>query len=104
QALWLRIASYKEQRQRVVKGEVCPLCGALEHPFAEQAATQPTELEQRLELVGQRLQALEQAEQGLRKLADQEQHVHREFAVLYSQWQQSRDQEQESLENYQQQQ
>lgn len=104
QALWLRIASYEEQRQRLVKGEVCPLCGALEHPFAEQAATQPTELEQRLELVDQRLQALEQVEQDLRKLANQEQHVHREFAVLYSQWQQSRDQEQESLENYQQQQ
>lgn len=41
---WLgRIASLEEQRRRLEDGKPCPLCGALEHPYASQAEPAPDE-------------------------------------------------------------
>jgi DNA repair protein SbcC/Rad50 len=39
------VASFEEHRSRLHSGEPCPLCGALEHPFAVQSGQETSELE-----------------------------------------------------------
>ncbi|MCP4602488.1 MAG: AAA family ATPase [Proteobacteria bacterium] len=46
-----RIESFEEARSHLQAGEPCPLCGAKEHPFAEDTIPVPDETQQRLGVV-----------------------------------------------------
>ncbi|MFN4762582.1 AAA family ATPase [Gillisia sp. Q332] len=41
-------SSLKEHRAHLVDGEACPLCGALEHPYAEELPKQDSELQKKI--------------------------------------------------------
>ncbi len=41
-------ASLEEHRAHLIDGEACPLCGALEHPFAEELPKQDSELQKKI--------------------------------------------------------
>ncbi len=49
--LEVKIVALEEERSRLRDGEACPLCGALEHPYAHGIAAQPDDTRQRLQAV-----------------------------------------------------
>ncbi|MFY0675315.1 MAG: AAA family ATPase [Bacteroidia bacterium] len=46
--LSLRVAELETHREHLKDGEPCPLCGALEHPFAEEKQGEPSQFEKEL--------------------------------------------------------
>lgn len=52
-------ASLEEHRQRLVDGEPCPLCGALEHPFASKESGNVEEIKAKWELTKAMLKTIE---------------------------------------------
>ncbi|MCB0737731.1 MAG: AAA family ATPase [Bacteroidetes bacterium] len=46
--LSLRVAELETHREHLKNGEPCPLCGALEHPFAVEKQKEPTQFEKEL--------------------------------------------------------
>lgn len=61
------VASLEEHRARLHPGEECPLCGALEHPFASQGIPQVNELDARIEQAETTVNAAERLEVTLRE-------------------------------------
>lgn len=55
QALLNRIASLEEERKRLKDGEVCPLCGSLDHPYAKGQMPEQDEVEAQLVILVQRI-------------------------------------------------
>lgn len=78
QQLAERIARLEQQRHQLVSGEPCPLCGATEHPWAEQAPAEAREEQARLRQLERELdecqRALQQRQQilaGLKASAEE---------------------------------
>ena len=74
-----KIISLQAERERLVQGQACPLCGALEHPFARSDAPNPSatelELARVIKLIEQ-AEALEYAQQQLQGQREQAQQSH----------------------------
>src|SRR5690625_2661179 len=63
-----RIASLEAERARLHAGEPCPLCGATEHPYRQEAPALPDALERRIEALDNQVTAIESKEQVLNTL------------------------------------
>ncbi|GAA5095893.1 AAA family ATPase [Wohlfahrtiimonas larvae] len=59
QALLNRIVSLEEERKRLKDDEACPLCGALDHPYAKGQMPEQDIVEKKLEILIQRIDQLE---------------------------------------------
>lgn len=74
-----QVAGFDEQRHDLKPGEACPLCGALEHPYADTAASFKSQLQDARKL----LAALEKQHEALtRDLASEERNLARSEAEL----------------------
>ena len=74
-----KIISLQAERERLVQGQACPLCGGLEHPFARGDAPNPSATERELARVDQLIEqaeALERAQQQLQSQREQAQQSH----------------------------
>jgi DNA repair protein SbcC/Rad50 len=60
-----RVAGFDEHRQDLKPGEACPLCGALEHPFADAATNFESQLQTARKLLNGLEQQRENANRGL---------------------------------------
>ena len=74
-----KIISLQAERERLVQGQACPLCGALEHPFARGDAPNPSATERELTRIDQLIEqaeALEHNQQQLQRQREQAQQSH----------------------------
>ena len=74
-----KIISLQTERERLIQGQACPLCGALEHPFAGGDAPNPSATERELARVDQLIEqaeALERNQQQLQSQREQAQQSH----------------------------
>ncbi|NCD34593.1 MAG: chromosome segregation protein SMC [Spartobacteria bacterium] len=60
-----KIAGLEEERAKLVDGKPCPLCGAVQHPFASGHVPQIDETERRIASLSQRIDQAEQLEQTI---------------------------------------
>ncbi|ELX8379229.1 AAA family ATPase [Providencia vermicola] len=68
-----KIVSLEKERQQLLSGEPCPLCGSTEHPSIEQyQAIAPTQTEQRLAELTKQLEELKQTQMAQHSLKQQE--------------------------------
>lgn len=78
--LLTRIAELEEQRSRLVDGQPCPLCGAIEHPFAEGVVPQPDATERRITALSTLIAQIEDQEAAIRLLEQSEMQLRHAFA------------------------
>ena len=64
-ALLNKIASLEDERNRLVSGQPCPLCGAREHPFAAGTMPTPDAIETRIAALEQLFGRADQLEEAL---------------------------------------
>lgn len=67
-ALIGKIVELEERRAELQDGHPCPLCGAMEHPFAKGNVPAPDEIEQKIEALSTLIDSVEEAEQALKML------------------------------------
>jgi exonuclease SbcC len=67
-----KIVELEEYRLKLEDGKACPLCGALEHPFALGNVPVPDELEDTITALTKIITDAEDLETGLEALASQE--------------------------------
>ncbi len=75
-SLLQRIATLEEQRHSLRENEPCPLCGAVEHPFANKEAIpqegETAELIEQIKTLAQKIEAVEKLEELRSQLAEKE--------------------------------
>jgi len=71
-ALLKTIADLEDQRRRLRDGEACPLCGALDHPYARGQVPAPDEEQQAIEALQDVIDKASRLEDQLRRLDGQE--------------------------------
>jgi exonuclease SbcC len=71
-ALLMKIAELEEHRAKLEDGKPCPLCGALEHPFAEGNIPVPDKTEQKIEALTKLINKAEDHEAAIKKLEEAE--------------------------------
>ncbi len=67
-----KIAALEDHRARLEDGSPCPLCGAIEHPFAQGNVPIPDEIEQKIEALTQRIDTADKQEGAIKKLEQAE--------------------------------
>lgn len=68
-----KIVSLEKERQQLIAGEPCPLCGSTEHPAIEQyQSVEPTQTEQRLIALTKQLEELKQTQVTQQSLLQRE--------------------------------
>ncbi len=67
-----RIAALEEHRSHLEDGKACPLCGALEHPFALGNVPSPGEIDKQIEALTNRILAAEELESKIDDLDKEE--------------------------------
>lgn len=67
-----RIAQLEEHRAQLEDGKPCPLCGALEHPFAAGNVPVPDDIERRIEALTRTIDQAEEQDNAVRALVDGE--------------------------------
>ncbi len=67
-AFLYRIADLEEHRLKLVDGKQCPLCGAKEHPFAQDNVPVPDEIDKKIETLDELITKAEEHESNIKKL------------------------------------
>lgn len=75
-----RIAQLEDQRKRLEDGQPCPLCGAIEHPYAEGNVPTPDAAERQIAELDKLLAQAEEQELRIRQLERAELQAHTLFA------------------------
>lgn len=71
-AFLTKIRELEEHRAKLEDGKPCPLCGAIEHPFAQGNIPVPDETEQKIGLLTKLINRAEDQEATIKKLEDEE--------------------------------
>ncbi len=71
-AFLTKIAELEDHRDKLEDGKPCPLCGAIEHPFAEGNVPAPDEIEQKIDALTELIGIAEDQEAAIKKLEDAE--------------------------------
>lgn len=71
-AFLAKIAELEDHRAKLEDGEPCPLCGAIEHPFAEGNVPVPDETERKIDALTSLISKAEDQEAAIKKLEDAE--------------------------------
>ena len=71
-AFLTKIAELEDHRDKLEDGKSCPLCGAIEHPFAEGNVPAPDEIEQKIDALTELIGKAEDQEAAIKKLEDAE--------------------------------
>ncbi len=82
-----KIAQLEDERQKLIAGNPCPLCGATEHPFASGAVPRPDATELRIQQLGDLIQQAEQLEHQCSELTQAQTGLERQVTTLTSQQQ-----------------
>lgn len=72
-ALLHRIANLEQQRNILISGKPCPLCGSTEHPYTTDAPPTPNETEQQAALLADFIHQIEQQQEKLIDIQTEEQ-------------------------------
>ena len=72
-----KIAALEDHRTQLEDGTPCPLCGALEHPFAEGNIPEPDQTEQEIEALTKLIRTAEAQEAALKKLEEKANQAHK---------------------------
>ncbi|SLM31861.1 SMC domain protein [Desulfamplus magnetovallimortis] len=81
-AFLAKIAELEDHRLKLEDGKPCPLCGSLNHPFAEGNVPVPDETERKIESVSQLIQSAEQKEMTIKKLEASEKKAQKSLADI----------------------
>lgn len=76
-ALLLKIAKLEEYRTKLEDGKECPLCGALDHPYAEGNVPEPDEIEKKVAALSAFIETIEQMESEVKRYENEEQIAHK---------------------------
>ncbi|MDX1749045.1 MAG: AAA family ATPase [Methylophaga sp.] len=71
-ALLSKIAELEAHRAKLEDGKPCPLCGAIEHPFAQGNVPVPDEIEQKIDALTRLISKAEEQEAAIEKLLNAE--------------------------------
>lgn len=71
-AFLTKIAELKDYRAKLEDGKSCPLCGAIEHPFAEGNVPVPDETEQKIDALTRLIDKAEEQEVAIKKFEEAE--------------------------------
>ena len=71
-AFLTKIAELEEHRAKLEDGKPCPLCGAIEHPFAEGNVPVPDETEKKIDALTRLISKAEDQEAAIKKLEEAE--------------------------------
>ena len=71
-AFLTKIAELEDHRAKLEDGKPCPLCGAIEHPFAEGNIPVPDETEQKIDALSRLISKAEDQEAANKKLEEDE--------------------------------
>ncbi|MCB0598684.1 MAG: hypothetical protein KDD28_31715, partial [Phaeodactylibacter sp.] len=71
-AFLAKIAELEDHRAKLEDGEPCPLCGAIEHPFAEGNVPVPDETEKKIDALSRLISKAEDQEAAIKKLEEAE--------------------------------
>ncbi|MEJ1360566.1 MAG: AAA family ATPase [Candidatus Sedimenticola sp. (ex Thyasira tokunagai)] len=71
-AFLTKIAELEDHRVKLEDGEPCPLCGAIEHPFAEGNVPVPDETEKKIDALTRLISKAEDQEAAIKKLEEAE--------------------------------
>ena len=71
-AFLTKIAELEDHRAKLEDGKPCPLCGAIEHPFAEGNVPFPDEAEQKIDALTKLISEAEDQEAAIKKLEEAE--------------------------------
>ncbi len=71
-AFLAKIVELEDHRAKLEDGEPCPLCGAIEHPFAEGNVPVPDETEKKIDALTMLISKAEDLEAAIKKLEDAE--------------------------------
>lgn len=74
-----RTASLEQQRTYLQKGIPCPLCGSLEHPYAEGAAPQPDEAKEEMNRLDLIIEEAEELTKELKELTSAQQEMEKQL-------------------------
>jgi exonuclease SbcC len=71
-AFLAKIAELEDHRAKLEDGEPCPLCGAIEHPFAEGNVPVPDETEKKIDALTRLISKADDQEAAIKKLEEAE--------------------------------
>lgn len=75
-----KIAELEDYRAKLEDGKPCPLCGAVEHPFAEDNVPIPDETEQKIEVLSKLIGKAEEQEAAIEALEGSEASAYKKLA------------------------
>lgn len=77
----LKIAELTEQRTQLESGSPCPLCGAIEHPYADELPAPPSEIEKQIQKLEDLIHKMEQQQAFVSQLEKAEGQMQQQLRI-----------------------